>query len=118
MRLIRKKLKPPKRVYRDNIVKKTGSQKNKGIRKFLTITVIILFILFFITGQRGSYKLYKFSRQLRELEIEIAKISEEIKKLEEEKEKINNDPAYIEKIAREKYKMKKEGEQVYQIIEE
>jgi cell division protein FtsL len=118
MKILRKKLKPSKRIYRNNIIAKKTVVNRKRFKKIFTIIILVLFILIFITGQRGSYQLYKFSRQINELEAEIAKISEEIKKLEQEKDKINNDPAYIEKIAREKYKMKKEGEQVYQIVEE
>ena len=118
MRILRKKVKPPKRIYQKNIVSRSNITSRRRIKKIFLFFLFILFILLFITGQRGTYQLYKFSRQANELEIEIAKISEEIKRLEREKDKINNDPEYIEKIAREKYKMKKEGEQVYQIIEE
>jgi cell division protein DivIC len=118
MKILRKKVRPAKRIYQKNIISSNSIVTRRRIKKISLLILLVLFILIFITGQRGSYQLYKFSRQVKELEIEIAKISKEIKRLEQEKDKIHNDPAYIEKIAREKYKMKKEGEQVYQIIEE
>ena len=118
MSLIRKKAKPPKKNYRGHSIAGNTITRKKRIKKIFLVTIFIVFILIFITGQRGSYQLYKFSKQANELEIEIAKITEEIRRLEQERDKINNDPTYIEKIAREKYKMKKEGEQVYQIVDE
>ena len=60
----------------------------------------------------------RFINQKSKLQNEIKHLEEENKGLEDIKNKIENDPDYIEKIAREKYKMKKEGEQVYQIVED
>jgi cell division protein FtsB len=37
--------------------------------------------------------------------------------LEEEKTKLNNDPKYIEQLARERYRMAKKGEKVFKVIE-
>lgn len=115
---MRKKAKPPRRNYQ--VQSESGNKfiRKKRIKRIFFISILVLFILIFVSGQRGSYQLYKFTKQANELEQEIKKISAEINKLEKEKEQIINDPAYIEKIAREKYKMKKEGEEVYQIVEE
>ena len=46
---------------------------------------------------------------------EIETLEEQKTILEEEKERLN-DPEYIEKIAREKYGMAKEGEDVYRVV--
>ena len=52
------------------------------------------------------------------LKNEIEALETEKAKLENMKSKIETDPEYIEKIAREKYKMKKKEEKVYEIVEE
>ena len=56
--------------------------------------------------------------QKQDLEKEINALEMEKGKLEEMKSNLESDPEYIEKIAREKYKMKKKEEKVYEIVEE
>ena len=48
---------------------------------------------------------------------EILKFGKEREKLRSEKIKIENDLSYIEKIAREKYKMVKPGEKIFKVID-
>ena len=47
----------------------------------------------------------------------ITLLREEREKLKAEKIKIENDLSYIEKIAREKYKMVKPGEKIFKVID-
>ena len=47
----------------------------------------------------------------------IATLREEREKLKTEKIKIENDLNYIEKIAREKYKMVKPGEKIFKVVD-
>ena len=47
----------------------------------------------------------------------IAALREEREKLKTEKIKIENDLSYIEKIAREKYKMVKPGEKIFKVVD-
>ena len=75
-------------------------------------------LIFFASGQRGTIQMISFIKQKNDLENEIKILEAEKKQLEIEKDKIKNDPEYIEKIAREKYKMKKKDEKVYQIVED
>jgi cell division protein FtsB len=72
----------------------------------------------FVTGSRGTIQLYKFTKQKQDLEKEINELEGEKEKLEKMKSDLESDPEYIEKIAREKYKMKKKEEKVYEIVEE
>ena len=44
--------------------------------------------------------------------------AEEREKRKEEKNKIENDLEYIEKIAREKYKMVKPGEKIFKVVDQ
>jgi cell division protein FtsB len=77
-----------------------------------------LLLVFFASGPRGTYQLFQFYTQKADLEQEIQNLQSKKAELEHLKKKIETDPAYIEKIAREKYKMKKKDEQVYHVIED
>jgi cell division protein DivIC len=91
--------------------------RKKRTRNVIIFGSVALILIFFASGPRGSYQLLKFTYQKHELELEIKKLQQKRAELERIKKKIETDPAYIEKIAREKYKMKKKDEQVYQVIE-
>ena len=47
----------------------------------------------------------------------ITELREEKEKLKSERNRIENDLGYIEKIAREKYKMVKPGEKIFKVID-
>jgi cell division protein FtsL len=92
--------------------------RKKRIRQVAFFTFLVLVAAIFITGSRGTLQLYKFTKQKQDLENEINALETEKEKLEKMKSNLENDPEYIEKIAREKYKMKKKEEKVYEIVEE
>jgi cell division protein FtsL len=92
--------------------------RKKRIRQIAFLTILILVATIFITGSRGTLQLYKFNKQKNDLENEIESLETEKTKLEKMKSSLESDPEYIEKIAREKYKMKKKEEKVYEIVEE
>jgi cell division protein FtsB len=93
--------------------------KQKKRKKQLLITlIVVVIIIFFVSGSRGTYQLLHFVHQKRQLEQEINKLEVEKQELEKLRDKAANDPNYIEKIAREKYKFKKKDEKVYQVVEE
>jgi cell division protein FtsL len=92
--------------------------RKKRIRQIVFFAILILVASVFITGSRGTYQLYKFSKQKQDLENEIEVLEKKRTNLEKMKSKIETDPEFIEKIAREKYKMKKKEEKVYEIVEE
>jgi len=111
--------KPPLRARNTKVRGIIDQLNRKKKLKHLTIILgILIVIVFFATGQRGTIQLISFIKQKYDLEQEINDLEKEKKSLELEKEKIETDPSYIEKIAREKYKMKKKDEKVYKIIED
>lgn len=95
-------------VHKDAIKKKR--------RRVVMWTVIALAALTLITGNYGFYQIYKINREKRELEQEIARLKLEQEELIRDRERLKNDLIYIEKVAREKYSMVREGEHVYQVI--
>lgn len=82
----------------------------------MLIGIIILILLFiFFTGNRSLFKLYSLYNQKNTLDKQKESLIKENQEIKEEIEKLENDDKYIEKLAREKYNMKKEGEDIYHI---
>ena len=81
----------------------------------LLIGVILIFI--FIFGDHGLFQLYTLKKEEKEIQKKIESFREEQELLIEEKNRLENDLKYIEKLAREKYKMAKPGEKVFKVID-
>ena len=82
----------------------------------LVFLVCMSLIIVFIFGDHGLIKLYKIKSQRKKVQNHITQLREEREKKKEEKNKIENDLNYIEKIAREKYKMVKPGEKIFKVV--
>ena len=85
----------------------------KGLVFLFCFSLTIVFIF----GDHGLLKLYKIKNERKLIQKKIASLREEREKLKTEKIKIENDLSYIEKIAREKYKMVKPGEKIFKVID-
>lgn len=94
--------------------------KNKKNRFFLYTIIAILFIgvLYFFFNQSGLLKFIKLNREISSLNEDVKNLSAENKALQNEIDSLKKEiPAMIEKIAREKYDMIKEGESVIEVEE-
>ena len=89
----------------------------KQFFKGLVFLICFSLIIVFIFGDHGLLKLYKIKNERKMIQKEIAILRKEREKLKTEKIKIENDLNYIEKIAREKYKMVKPGEKIFKVID-
>jgi len=94
---------------------KTKKINPRFLKIVISLFTLLVVYFLFISGPRGSWQLYKRDREKEQLQNDIKELELRKAELDSEKTKLENDPAYIEKIAREKYNMKKEGEQVYRI---
>jgi cell division protein FtsB len=74
------------------------------------------FIVFMMVGNTGFIKYYELHSEQDELRREIIQLNMQLDSLRHEIELLKSDLPHIEKVAREKYNMKKEGEVVYQIV--
>lgn len=88
-------------------------KKHNGL--FFVIMFIVLILTLFLFADRGFLHFYRSYNEREILEKEIEALQQKRDTLLQEKDKLKNDPEYIEKIAREKYKMKKKDEKVYQV---
>ncbi len=82
---------------------------------FISIILILLFILWHIISPNGALKYYFIREQLDESLAKNEILEKENNALREDINKLKNDPLYIEKIAREKYGMIKKNEILYKI---
>ncbi len=89
------------------------------IKKFLVmgISIVIIYFLFF-AGSHGVIQYLRQKSHKHALMQEIDTLKVQKTKLKNESKRLKNDLDYIEKIAREKYNMKKKDEKVYKIIKE
>ena len=85
----------------------------KGLVFLFCFSLVIVFIF----GDHGLLKLYKIKNERELIQKKIASLRKEREKLKTEKIKIENDLSYIEKIAREKYKMVKPGEKIFKVVD-
>ena len=79
----------------------------------LTLTAFVVWMLFLDTNSWLTHK--ELNDEIEKLEQQKKHLQEEIARDKETMEKLK-DPAELEKFARERYYMKKEGEEIY-IIE-
>ncbi|NHZ87416.1 MAG: hypothetical protein GWP19_16370 [Planctomycetia bacterium] len=88
-------------------------------RKFfrgIILFIISFLIIIFLFGDHGLYQLYKIKSQRKVTQKRIEELKTEIVLLENEKSRLETDLDYIERLAREKYRMAKTGEKVFKVI--
>ena len=89
--------------------------QKKLVRAVLILGAIVLLIIFFL-GDHGVYQLYRLRKEKTEIQKLIVELREEKQQLEKEKIRLETDFDYIERLARERYRMAKKGEKVYKVI--
>ena len=94
------------------------------MKSFLTLTNLLLVAIILgcvsllLFSDRGLINLWSLKKEKLEIQNEINNLRNQIALLEKEEEKLKFDEKYIEKIAREKFKMVKPGERVFKITDE
>ncbi len=89
-----------------------------SLTNILMVTIIFGCISLLIFSDRGLINLWFLKKEKQEIQNEINDLRNQIAMLEKEEEKLKFDEKYIEKIAREKFKMVKPGERVFKIVDE
>jgi cell division protein FtsL len=87
--------------------------KNKKLMFALALAVPLCGYLVF--GNRGILQRIRLQQQKAELEVKIRQAGEETKSLQSQSKALDGDKRAIEKVAREKYGMVREGEKVYKV---
>ena len=79
------------------------------------VTIVVGCISLLLFSDRGLINLWSLKKEKLEIQNEINDLRNQIAMLEKEEEKLKFDEKYIEKIAREKFKMVKPGERVFKV---
>ncbi|HUI11798.1 MAG TPA: septum formation initiator family protein [Bacteroidota bacterium] len=87
--------------------------RNRRLMLALVIAVPLAGVVIF--GNHGILQRIRLERRKTELQEQIRSEESERKALEEESKKLDTDRAEIEKVAREKHHMARDGEQVYRV---
>lgn len=80
-------------------------------RYFMVTIVFIVWMLFF--DQRDFFQQRERSEELKKVEAAKKYYQDEIDKTKKQLNSIQNNPASVEKYARERYLLRREGEEVY-----
>ena len=87
----------------------------RRIKRFLFLLLLAFVLYIFVGGDNGLYQIWHLKRWIATLEKEISALEEERMLLEQERHLLETDMDTIEKQARERYGMIKEGETVFEI---
>ena len=86
---------------------------NKKLSAVLAVALIIcMYVLF---NNKGIIQRIKLERERKEMIQKIQQAEKEQKQLQEQSKALEGDKKAVEKVAREKYGMVREGEKVYRV---
>ena len=80
------------------------------------LVLLIILLQLFVFQDEGIYTLIKLKKEIREMEAHIARLEIEKIERESERDRLLNDPDYLERIARERFRMAKPGEKVFHVL--
>ncbi len=115
-----------KRSTRKKRKKKAGRARKKShtgrAKAFLWWLVGLctagVLVMVFVLSDHGLYQLWQLKKEQRAIEERIRELEEENAAMAAERDRLKTDLEYIEKLARERYRMAKPGEKVYRVIPE
>ena len=89
--------------------------KAPSLTNFLFFSLSVGCVLLLLFSDRGFITLWNLKKEKVEIQQEINSLRQQIVSLEKEVEKLKFDEKYVEKIAREKFRMVKPGEKVFKV---
>lgn len=76
---------------------------------------VVLAVALGVYAANGLVRAHRLRADIRASERDVAGLQEQSRKLAETAERLRNDPAYLEKIAREEHGLVREGDQVLKL---
>ncbi len=99
-------------------MKKVVNRFSKYFRNFYVISAILFVVWMLFFDSNDVISQIKLARKQAELENAKEFYESKIVEVKNDRAALNNDKDLLEKLAREKYLMKKENEDIYVIVEE
>lgn len=103
-------------MARRNYLKTRAAFRTTWTRRLFAASIIaacLLFLWSLIVGEMGVVKYYRMSAHARSLRSEIDRLKKDNERLSREVSALRSDPAYIERMARDKIGLALPGEVVY-----
>ncbi len=97
------------------IVKGVFKRAFKNKRRTTIVLLSFLLVLYLLLDNKGVIARVRLESQKKDLELKIAQAEAETKALHAQIKALEGDKETIEKIAREKYGMARDGETVYRV---
>lgn len=85
-------------------------------RLMLLLAIALPLVLYVLFGNRGIIQRERLEHQKAELQQKIRETEADVKRLQQESKALDGDRKTIEKVAREKHGMVREGETVYRPV--
>ena len=85
--------------------------------RWTLVLIAGVLLIIFVFGDHGLYQLYRLKAERSANQLLITELRMERENLEKEKLRLKTDMEYIERIARERYRMVKKGEKVFKVIQ-
>ena len=105
-----------KRAGSSRVISERFAETQKKFIRGVLFLIAITLLIVFVFGDHGLFQLYKLKRERAEIQKHISQLRENREILISEKKRLENDLEYIEKLAREKYRMAKPGEKVFKVV--
>ena len=106
-----------KRPAQKRLANKQIIATQKKLVRGVLVLFVFVFLIIFVFGDHGIFQLYKIKKERKNIQDHIFNLRKEREALVTEKNRLENDLLYIEKLAREKYRMAKPGEKVFKVLE-
>ena len=95
---------------------RSGSFFGNKVAWISSAIILLILIQLFVFRDEGLYMLLKLRQEIEAMETHIQRLEIEKAALESERDRLLNDPEYLERIAREKFRMAKPGEKVFHVV--
>ena len=92
---------------------KKKSSKKERLLTWLYLLILIFLVLFLFFNKFGLLKYFELKKEIDAIEQEIERSKNEIEQLDKSIESLENNDSALEKVAREKYHMKKKNEKAF-----
>jgi len=102
----------------ERFLKKIAKSAAKNKKRTIILVALFLLFLYLLFDNKGIVTRFRLEAQHREWIEKVKSDSIETKRLQEQIKALEGDNKTIEKTAREKYGMSREGETIYQVKKE
>jgi len=93
--------------------------KNKKVRNYFFLLLFIAGLTFLFFNEQGVIKYLKLKSEVKDINTQMERVEKENKRLKNEADSLKQKiPAKIERTAREKYNMIREGEKAIKVEKE